>query len=123
MFSLISPDNSSNNLKRIIIIDRRTNYGLFFYESENTYMKIYYIPIALIGALIIFAIINKMSKNKSPLKRGFISILSGLSALFIVDALSVYTGVYLPVSVLSIIISSVLGIPGVTTMLCINLAF
>ncbi len=86
-------------------------------------MKIYYIPIALIGALIVFSVIHKMSKNKSPLKRGFISILSGVSSLFVIDALSVYTGVYLPVSVLSIIISSVLGIPGVTTMLCINLAF
>lgn len=84
-------------------------------------MKIYFIPITVLISFIIFIVIQKLSKNKSPIKRAFVSLLSGLAALVTVNALSIFTGVYIPVSILSVIISIVLGIPGVTSMLCINL--
>ncbi|MBR1731608.1 MAG: pro-sigmaK processing inhibitor BofA family protein, partial [Ruminococcus sp.] len=45
------------------------------------------------------------------------------AALVLVDALSVFTGVYIPVSLLSIIVSLVGGVPGVTTLLALNLFF
>ncbi len=84
-------------------------------------MKIIYIPVALTAAFIVFSVIHKISRQRKPLKRAFLSVLSGIGALVLVDVLSVFTLVYIPVSVLSIIISGVLGIPGVTAMLCYNL--
>lgn len=84
-------------------------------------MKFYFIPIALISAVVVFSVIHKISKNKRPFKRALVSVISGISALITVDILSVFTGVYIPVSILSILISIILGIPGVTSMLILNL--
>ncbi|MBQ5347952.1 MAG: pro-sigmaK processing inhibitor BofA family protein [Ruminococcus sp.] len=86
-------------------------------------MKWYFLPVTVLASFIVFIIIQKISKNKRPCKRAFISLVSGLSSLIVVDLLSVFTGVYIPISLLSILISIVLGIPGVTSMLCINLIF
>ncbi len=84
-------------------------------------MKLYFIPLVLIISFIVFSVIHKISKNKRPFKRAFISLLSGLLSLIAVDVLSIFTGVYIPISVLSILTAIVLGIPGVTSMLCLNL--
>ena len=74
-------------------------------------------------SFIAFIIIHKISKNKRPVRRAFLSMLSGGLTLIIIDAASVFTGVYIPVSLLSIVISLVGGIPGVTTILALNLFF
>ncbi len=86
-------------------------------------MKWYYVILILFIAFIIFAIIHKIGKNKRPVRRAFLSFLSGLGALLAVDISSIFTGVYLPISLLSILISVIGGIPGVTSMLCMNLFF
>ncbi len=86
-------------------------------------MKWYYVILILFIAFIIFAIIHKIGKNKRPVKRAFLSFLSGIGALLAVDISSIFTGVYLPISLLSILISVIGGIPGVTSMLCLNLFF
>ena len=72
---------------------------------------------------IVFAIIHKIGKNKRPFKRAFISLFTGVLALLAVNLSSIFTGVYLPVSLLSILISLIGGIPGVTLMLVLNLYF
>ncbi|MBR2108948.1 MAG: pro-sigmaK processing inhibitor BofA family protein [Ruminococcus sp.] len=77
--------------------------------------------IILAISFIAFIIIQKLSKNKRPVKRAFLSLLSGGLTLILVDALSVFTGVYIPISLLSITVSLVGGIPGVTTLLALNL--
>ncbi len=74
-------------------------------------------------SFIIFSIIHKINKNKRPVKRALISILSGAAALAAVDLTSFFTGVYIPLSLLSITVSLVLGIPGVTALLAVNLFF
>ncbi len=84
-------------------------------------MKIYFIPLTILISFLVFIVIQKLSKNKNPLKRAFVSLFSGVVSLVAIDALSVFTGVYIPISILSVIISIALGIPGVTSMLCINL--
>ena len=86
-------------------------------------MKMYFIPLTLLISFFVFIVIQKISKNKSPLKRAFVSLFSGLTALITVDLLSAFTGVYIPISILSVIVSIALGIPGVITMLCINLLY
>ena len=79
--------------------------------------------IILAVAFIVFIVIHKMSKNKRPVKRAFLSMLSGGLALALVDIASVFTGVYIPISLLSLTVSLVGGIPGVTTILALNLFF
>lgn len=72
---------------------------------------------------IVFTIIHKIGKNKRPFKRALVSLFTGALALLAVNLSSVFTGVYLPVSLLSILISLIGGIPGVTLMLALNLYF
>lgn len=77
----------------------------------------------LLISFILFIIIQKISKNKRPVKRAFLSMLSGVITLILIDVISVFTGVYIPVSLLSLAVSAVGGIPGVTALLAINLIF
>lgn len=86
-------------------------------------MSVLEIVIILLATLILFSIIHKIDKNKKPVRRAFVSMLTGVVSLFIVNVTGFFTGVYLPVSVLSMIISLVFGIPGVTMLLTLNLFF
>jgi len=86
-------------------------------------MKDLYYYIALFCAFIIFVIIHKIGHNKKPVKRAIISLLTGLSVLFIINITGIYTGVTLPYSMLTIATSMIGGIPGVTTLLTLNLFF
>lgn len=86
-------------------------------------MKWYFLPLVLVVTFIVFTIIQCLSKSKRPLNRAFLSLISGIAALISVDLLSGFTGVYIPISVLSLLISVALGIPGITSMLLINLIF
>jgi len=79
--------------------------------------------IVLAASFVFFIIIQTISKNKRPVRRAFVSLFSGALALLIVDLTSVFTGVYIPVSLMSIAVSVVGGIPGVTAMLALNLFF
>lgn len=45
----------------------------------------------------------------------------GALALIIVDLCSCFTGVYIPISLLSILISVIGGVPGVALMLILNI--
>lgn len=54
------------------------------------------------------------------MKNFLISALLGFIALALVNLCSLYTGVALPVSRLSIAVSGLLGIPGVTLMVILN---
>ncbi len=83
--------------------------------------KMFFIILAV--SFVIFIIIQKLSKNKRPVRRAFLSLFSGALALVLVDAVSVFTGVYIPVSLLSITVSVIGGIPGVTALLALNLFF
>lgn len=81
--------------------------------------------ILLIGlsTLLIFTTVHYIAKSKHPFKRGVSSMLIGAGALTAVNLLSAMTGVYIPVSLLSIIVSVVGGVPGVTLIMALNLFF
>lgn len=79
--------------------------------------------VVFIIALIIFAIIHKLSKNKRPVLRAFLSMLSGFLALIAVNISGVFTGVTIPFSMAAIIASTLGGIPGVCALLALNLFF
>ena len=55
------------------------------------------------------------------LKKFLMSALFGLTALLLINVTAAYTGVYLPLSKLSLAVSGVLGIPGVMLMLLLQL--
>ncbi len=54
------------------------------------------------------------------MKQFLISAMFGFLALALVNLCSTYTGVFLPVSRLTIAVSGLLGIPGVTLMVILN---
>lgn len=86
-------------------------------------MPIWGICVTFISIFIGFAIIHKISKNKHPLKRALLSMCCGAGTLLAVNLSGSLTGVFLPVSLLSILISVIGGVPGVTLMLSLNLFF
>ena len=72
---------------------------------------------------ITFAILNFLGKNKHPFKRSLLSMTLGAATLFAVNLTGAFTGVTLPISLLSLFVSIIGGIPGVTLMLGLNLFF
>ncbi|MBQ5398863.1 MAG: pro-sigmaK processing inhibitor BofA family protein [Ruminococcus sp.] len=80
-------------------------------------------PFIFLAVLIIFAIIHKLSKNKRPLLRAFLSMLMGFVSLLAVNLSGYFTGVFIPFSVLSILVSVIGGVPGVCSLLALNLFF
>lgn len=82
-----------------------------------------YYVIAIIAVLIIlFLILIQVSaKVKKPIRKALLSMIVGILSLLAVNLFSSFTGVSLPVSMLSLGISAVGGIPGVTTMLILNM--
>ena len=79
--------------------------------------------ITLIVCGIIFLLLFSIQiiiRAKNPLKKTFFSMLKGITTLVAVNILGVFTGVTLPVSLLSLAIAAVVGMPGVTAMLIFN---
>lgn len=72
----------------------------------------------LFCTVVLFGIINALFLKKKPLKTGFMYVLFGVASLFAVNLTSAYTGINLPISCWSLIISGVGGIPG-TILLCV----
>lgn len=77
----------------------------------------------LLGTLVAFSVVHALSKHRKALKRAFLSMLSGFATLLVIHFTSSFTGVDLPLSVLSILTSVIGGIPGVTLMLTLRLFF
>lgn len=81
------------------------------------------IVIIMFVTFIIFAFIHFLSKNKRPFKRAMLSIFIGIATLLAINFTSGITGVYIPISLLSVLVSAIGGVPGVTLMLVLNLFF
>lgn len=69
--------------------------------------------------LLLFSI-QIIIRAKNPLKKTLFSMLKGIATLAGVNILGVFTGVTLPISLLSLAIAAVVGMPGVTAMLIFN---
>ena len=81
------------------------------------------IGLFLIVVILVFTIVHKIAKNKKPFRRALLSVLSGLLSLSAVNLSGMFTGVFIPVSLLSLAVSTVLGVPGTVMMLLLNLFF
>lgn len=95
--------------------------GLFYFG--DVIMLLWGLAIVFVSIFLIFAIIHYISKSKHPLKRSLLSMLVGAATLTAVNLTSGLTGVFLPISLLSIIVSVAGGVPGVTLLLSLNLFF
>lgn len=73
------------------------------------------------GIFSVLLILHVAAGTQKPFRRALGSALNGLIALVLVNITGGFTGVTLPVSLLSLGISAGLGIPGVTMMLLLNL--
>lgn len=96
---------------------------MVYFCFGSVFMKDLYYFIAIAVSFVIFAIIHKISKNKKPVRRAFLSLITGFLTLVAVNISSVFTGVSLPYSMLTITASLIGGIPGVTALLGLNLFF
>lgn len=86
-------------------------------------MDIKFIAMIIVSTVIFFAVIYAAKQSKKPLKRACGTALTGLAALAAVNISGIFTGVYIPVSCLSVCASAVGGIPAVTAMLIIDTFF
>lgn len=76
-----------------------------------------------LGTIIFFAILYGIKKSNQPVKRAISTVATGFIALAGVNIAGIFTGVYIPISTLSICVSAVGGIPAVTAMLIIDTFF
>ena len=69
--------------------------------------------------LIVLIVIHCIMGVRHPIRSALVSLIPGPVALGCVNLLSIYTGV-IPLSPLTLSVSSVLGIPGVTSLLILR---
>ncbi len=79
------------------------------------------IGLCIAGVFLLLVVIQIIMKSKRPFRHAVGGILTGLFTLALVDLTGMFTGVSLPVSPLTIGVSGVGGIPGVTMLLLLNL--
>ena len=80
-------------------------------------------PAAVAAAALLVLMGFVASRHKRPLRTVFASALAGASALGAVNMLAPFTGVALAMGWFSSFMAVVLGVPGVITMLLLNLLF
>lgn len=79
-----------------------------------------FIFICAASTFLIFSFIHYASKKKKPFKRAFLSMAIGILTLCMVDAFSGMTGVYIPVTNLTLLTSMAGGIPGVALLVLLS---
>ena len=86
-------------------------------------MPLWGIGLMFFGAFLLSALAHYISKSKHPFKRSLLSMAVGILTLVAVNLSGSVTGVYLPISLVSVCVSAFGGVPGVTLMLGFNLFF
>ena len=81
------------------------------------------IVVIIIGVLISLICIQTIIRTEKPLKKAFCGVFKGILALMAVNLTGAFTGVTIPISILSLCISILGGIPGVTTLVILDMIF
>lgn len=76
---------------------------------------------AAAGVFIVMVIIHAIMGSGHPFRSAVISAVIGIAALIAVDLCSGFTNVFIPISRLSLGTAAVLGIPGVTMLLILQM--
>lgn len=77
----------------------------------------------ILAAAVVCSIMNVVGKSKHPVKKTLMGMVMGIISLAAVNLLSPMTNVALPISALSVLVSMVGGVPGVTLILTLNAFF
>lgn len=75
------------------------------------------------GIFLLLVIVQVIVRAKKPVRKAASGMLNGVLTLIAVNIAGIFTGVSLPVSLLSLGVSAVAGIPGVTMLLLLSLIF
>ncbi len=86
-------------------------------------MPLWGIALTLVGTLAVFAAVHYIAKNKRPVKRALISMCVGIVLMLVINLTARWTGVFIPVSLLSLLTAVIGGVPGITLILFLNLFF
>ena len=76
--------------------------------------------LVIVVTFILFSFIHYAAKKKKPFMRAFLSMLLGVGVLTAINLLSGLTGVYIPVTELSLLTSTVGGVPGVALLVLLS---
>ena len=76
--------------------------------------------IVFVSAFLIFSFIHYAAKKKKPFKRALLSMLLGAGTLIAVNLFAGMTGVYIPVTKLTLLTSVVGGVPGVALLVLLS---
>lgn len=82
-----------------------------------------WLALSVSGVFLLLVVIQIIMKSERPVRAAAGGVLTGFLALAAVNLTGLFTGVTLPVTPLSLGISGVAGIPGVTLLLLLNLFF
>ncbi|MDR2647793.1 MAG: pro-sigmaK processing inhibitor BofA family protein [Oscillospiraceae bacterium] len=85
-----------------------------------TTLKVILCAVAASGTLVILL---SALRQRRLIRYVLLTVLSGVAALFAVNALGAFTGISLPVNGLSLGVSAVGGTPGVISLLLLNTLF
>ena len=76
--------------------------------------------IVFVSIFFVFSFIHYASKKKKPFKRALLSMLLGVATLCAVNLLASVTGVYIPLTKLTIFTSLIGGMPGVALLVLLS---
>ena len=79
-----------------------------------------FIFICTVTTFLVFSFIHYAAKKKKPFKRALLSMVLGVGTLLIVDLLAGLTGVYIPVTNLTLAASMAGGVPGVALLVLMS---
>ena len=79
-----------------------------------------FVFICAVSVFLVFSFIHYAAKKKKPFKRAFLSMLIGILVLCVVNLLSGLTGVYVPVTKLTLLASMAGGVLGVAVLVLLS---
>lgn len=79
-----------------------------------------FVLLSLVSAFFLFSFIHYAAKKKKPFKRAFLSMLLGALLLCAVNLTAGITGVYIPVTRLTLLTSVAGGVPGVALLVLLS---
>lgn len=84
-------------------------------------MSIVSIIITIIVIFVLLISIQVIFHTKKPIKKFVLGSFKGIAAFIAVNLAGIITGITLPVSLLSLAIAIIGGLPGVTTMIILDM--
>ncbi|MBQ6336188.1 MAG: pro-sigmaK processing inhibitor BofA family protein [Ruminococcus sp.] len=74
----------------------------------------------LLAVFVAFAFVHFAAKKKKPFRRAFLSMLIGIGTMCAVNLMTGLTGVFVPVTRLTVLVSAIGGVPGVALMVLLS---